>query len=593
MSTAGGFAGAWRHRRWRWMLASFTVSLTGDFLYMVALVVFVLEATDSAAWVAGAAVARVMAYVVLGPIGGVLADRMDRRRLMLTLDLVRFAIMAALALLVWADGPPAIVVLGTVAAAAASTPYRPAAVAATPVLVAEDDLAAANAAESIVGSLAFFAGPALGAAVVTIANPGAAFAVNAATYLVSAAFITRIGDAGGGPPPTPTPSSGETNQTNDSGDVDRDDAMAAAQEPSTGGIVAAMWTDIREGAGVMRNNAAVAALTVLAGAVVFQYGAEAVLLPFVATDRLGLDLAGVGLLLAAQGVGGIIAAPFMGRLGARRNAGQLLAGSGVVAGVTMALLAVTSSTWVAITLFAVEGVSTIVFEVLLITMLQRACPEGVLARVYGLQDSLTAATQLIGSALAPLALLWFGLEGGLVFFGIAVGAISIATAPALARASAASDEERRALAPLTERFGALGIFGDASQAALERIARATSPLHVAAGEIVFVEGDKPDDLYVVDAGTFDVTTQAHGLINKMGPDDWFGEIGLLRGLPRTATVTATSPSNLLEIPGQIFLDALASPDVLPDPLRRTMSRRLVRTHPWLDDPEPDAEAITA
>ena len=336
MSKAGGFAGAWRHRRWRWMLASFTVSLTGDFLYMVALVVFVLEATDSAAWVAGAAVARVMAYVVLGPVGGVIADRMNRRRLMLTLDLIRFGIMAMLAVLVWADGSPAIVVLGTVAAAAASTPYRPAAVAATPVLVPEDDLAAANAAESIVGSVAFFVGPALGAAVVTIANPGAAFAVNAATYLVSAAFITRIGDAGGRPPATAPPPADTKGQTNDSGDDGQAESATVTQGSPPGGIVGAMWIDVREGADVMRNNAAVAALTILAGAVVFQYGAEAVLLPFVATDRLGLGLAGVGLLLAAQGIGGIVAAPFMARLGARRNGGQLLAGSGVVAGATMA-----------------------------------------------------------------------------------------------------------------------------------------------------------------------------------------------------------------------------------------------------------------
>ena len=60
--------------------------MSGDFLYSVALVVFLLERTGSAGWVAGAAIARVLAYVVLGPFGGVIADRYDRRRLMLLLD---------------------------------------------------------------------------------------------------------------------------------------------------------------------------------------------------------------------------------------------------------------------------------------------------------------------------------------------------------------------------------------------------------------------------------------------------------------------------------------------------------------------------
>ena len=72
---AGTFRGAWRHRRWRWLLASYAVSMTGDFLYFVALVVVLYDATGSAGWVAVSAVARMLGYVFLSPFGGVVADR--------------------------------------------------------------------------------------------------------------------------------------------------------------------------------------------------------------------------------------------------------------------------------------------------------------------------------------------------------------------------------------------------------------------------------------------------------------------------------------------------------------------------------------
>ncbi len=78
----------------------------------------------------------------------------------------------------------------------------------------------------------------------------------------------------------------------------------------------------------------------------------------------------------------------------------------------------------------------------------------------------------------------------------------------------------------------------------------------------------PDDLYVVTAGELDVTVAGQGVVNHMGADDWFGEIGLLRRVPRTATVTTTVDSELLAIPGTVFIDVLSVAEVLPDPLRR-------------------------
>ena len=167
-------------------------------LYFVALVVFLYDATGSAGWVAAAAVVRMLAYVFLSPFGGVVADRFDRRRLMISLDLVRALVMGALAMVAWSEGPPVLAIALTVVCSIATVPHRPACVTATPALVAEDDLAAANAAESIVGQISYFVGPALGALVVAVADPGTAFLVNGLTFLASAALVTKAGHLGGG-----------------------------------------------------------------------------------------------------------------------------------------------------------------------------------------------------------------------------------------------------------------------------------------------------------------------------------------------------------------------------------------------------------
>src|SRR5262245_26817270 len=197
-STAGTFRGAWRHRRWRWLLASYGVSTTGDYLYFVALVVLLYDATGSAAWVAASAVVRMLAYVFLSPFGGVVADRFDRRRLLVVLNVSRAVLMALLALVAWTGGSPLVAIALAGLTTVATVPDRPACVAATPSLVAEDDLAAANAAESIVAQITYFAGPGLGALAVALSDTGTAFLLNGLTFLMSAVFVMKVGDLGGG-----------------------------------------------------------------------------------------------------------------------------------------------------------------------------------------------------------------------------------------------------------------------------------------------------------------------------------------------------------------------------------------------------------
>lgn len=562
---AGTFRGAWSHRRWRWLVSSFAVSMAGDFLYSVALVVFLIERTGSAAWVSAAVIGRLVPYTLLSAPAGVLADRVDRRRLMMGLDATRALLLAAMAVVAWSDGPALAAVILAIAASTVSTPHRPATVAATPQLVGEDDLAAANAAESVIAQAAWFVGPALGAAVVTIADPGTAFMVNAGTFVVSALLVSRIGDAGAR---RPTP-------------VDDDDDEI--EHP------AGVLSGLSEGVRAVRSDAGLTALVLFICALMFTFGMEQVLHVLVAVDRLGLGPAWVGVMAAAIGAGGLVIAPFTARMGRSPSVGTLLVASGIGVGLPLIVLSVTSSPVVVIAVLAFEGAATIVNEVLLVTVLQRACPDHLLARVFGLQESTSSGTQLLGSILAPILVATAGLGASLwVGGGVAVVA-TVLLAPALMALTARAEKERRALAPMVSRLRRLALFLDATDAALERIARATVPMSVAAGDVVLTEGDPPEDLYVVETGDLVVTFRGDSdedrEINRMGPDDYFGEIGLLRGAPRTAGVCAETSCELLRIPGQAFLDSLAEPDVLPDPVRRTMATRLARTRPG-SAPEP-------
>lgn len=253
-------------------------------------------------------------------------------------------------------------------------------------------------------------------------------------------------------------------------------------------------------------------------------------------------------------------------------------------GLPLALLAVIQSPVLAGGLMVVEGFGNILFDVLLITLLQRLCPEQLLGRVFSVQDSCGSLAQLTGMVAAPLLVTSVALETTLWIGGGALVVMAILLVPALRAITARTDAERRRLAPLVAELGALGILAEASVAARERIARSATDVRLPAGATVFVEGDLPDHLYVIRSGAVAVTVAGRGAINELGPGDWFGEIGLLRGIPRTASIVVTEDVELLAIGGGEFLDAVTGSNRLPEPIAGTIAERLAVARPELTDP---------
>ncbi|TML08427.1 MAG: MFS transporter [Actinobacteria bacterium] len=557
----GTFRSAWRHTRWRYLLASLAVSTAADFLYTVALSVFLLESTRSARWVAAAAVGRIAPYVVLGPIGGVIADRFDRRRVMVTADVLRAVCLGLIALIVTANGPAIALVAVVIVAGAVSTPYRPAASAATPNLVREDDLAAANAIEGIVGQACWIVGPALGAALLALTRPAWSFAATAAAFTLSAVFVSRIGEV-----------------------RLRRVGAVAEKYPQRAHI----RDDLVDGWHVARATAGVLAQMILVVLALFTFGMELVLHVFVARDQLGTGETGLGWMLASLGVGGLAGAPFAGRLAGGDRTGRALVGSGVLLGGPLVALSFVHDPVVAYVLLFVEGVGNIIFEIASVTLLQRLVVGDALGRVVGLQESASAIAQLSGTIIAPLVVTAASLPAALALAGGVLIAGSFVVGPSLLRLDTAERGRRAGLAPRVDALAALGLFDRAARVTLERLATALAEVNIAAGTVVVAEGDDADAMYIIRRGHFSVFSHAAAFsdtrVNEMDAGDWFGEIGLVTGLRRTATVIADSDGVVWRIPGDTFADAMAASVVLTDPLTRGIRGRLLRTHPHYAQP---------
>jgi MFS family permease len=538
-----GFRGAWRHRPWRRLVSAFAVSATGDWLYSIALYVWLLERTGSAAWIAAAVIVNIVPAVLFGPLAGVVADRWDRRRVLVSLDLARAAIMLVTSAVVSVDGAPIVAVALVAVNAVLGTAYRPAIAAATPQVVDEQSLAAANATESAVGQVTWFLGPALGSLVLAVSTPAWAFVANGITFTISASLLLGV--------------------------------RLPALEERAGERHSSFVAQLREGVEVVRHTPDLVVLLGLVSAVLFAFGFEEVLHVLVAEDRLGIGAAGLGWMTAFMGIGGLAAAPFAARVARTPRAGLSLGGSALLMGLPLALLAIISSAPVAYAVLFVEGVGNVLFEVLAVTLLQRLAPPRVLGRVFGLQDSAAATARLVGALLAPLLVASVSLEVALVAGGGVLVLYATVALPALGRAGRHAQRTADELEPRVEVLARLPFLDGAQPETLESIAAALVPESVDLGTVLLTEGAPADDLYVVRSGTLDIL-KGGVKVNDVGADEVVGEIGVINRLPRTATVVATSPVELWRVPGGAFLSAIERHDIMPDGLRRGVADRLAQ-----------------
>ena len=357
-----------RNRHFVRVLLSDALSGTGDVLYWVALVVLLLARDGDGSLVAAAVVARLVPRVAFGALGGVGADRYDRRQLLMCLDASRALLMFALAAVAATDGPSAVILGLVFVTCTLSTPYRPAVLSGYPLLLPERQLATANAMTMTVGQVSSLSGPLLGALLLTIGPPSWSFIANGCTYVVSVLLLA-----------------GERGLGRDGG-------------RSTAALGANSWFgQLATGARSVRTQPGVAGLLAIIASVMVLRGFELVLHVQAADTILDLGPSGLGLISAALGAGALTAAPFTSRLAGSRRPAHVVVASAILGCVPLVLLSFSDSTSLVMAMLAVQGASIVCFEVVALTMLQRACRSDVLGRVLGLQNTLNGSAKLVGS----------------------------------------------------------------------------------------------------------------------------------------------------------------------------------------------------
>ncbi len=375
-----------RYPRFRRLLASLAVSQAGDWLYNLALLAFVYERTHSSAWLGITTAARVLPIVVFGPLGGVVADRYDRRRLMIASDAIRLVLMLALALVAAAGLPVVLAPIIAALATAASSVYIPSVAATTPRLVDDADLPAANAARSAIQQVCIVAGPGFGALLLLLGPPSLAFAINGATFALSAVAVWSI--------PAGT-------------------IFAPGGEPEAAPNV---LRELRDGARALLDQPV--ALRLIGADVVCSaiYGAETVLLLLLSRE-LGLGDHGYGYLLASFGLGGVLGATVAGRVAASERTGVVVVAAMAVLAAATALLADPLGVGGALALGVVSGAGFILVEVMVETGLQRTLAPDVFARAYGFAFPAAIAGIVAGSLIAAPLVALFGVRGAFLALG--------------------------------------------------------------------------------------------------------------------------------------------------------------------------------
>ncbi len=510
------------------------VSSIGDWLYLVALLVVVYAESQDAVLLGIVGAARVVPYVLLSIPAGIAADRFDRRKILIGTDLVRGAIMVALAAVVAVDGPLVAVVVLALLAACFSTFFGPAIGAFLPSLVTDEtELGPANSAWASLDNLAFIIGPAIAGLLIATSGLTLAFLLNAVSFGIVAIVLWRL----------PRP-------------VGKSASEASVPGPTLSSSVASAESSPSEDRPAGRSLVVPLIGIVVVDAVgSFVFGGLGVLTVVLAVSIAGADESATGYLNAAIGVGGLLGAAASAVLVLRRNLVVPLVIGAAVMGLGVAGLGWSGSLPLALGTMAAAALGSLVVEVVSETIFQRIVPDVVRGRALGIRTTLGTLAYAGGSLAIPVLATSIGVAPVLFASGLAV---PLAALVAAVFVGASARHEASPYSADFARVADLPIFAGLPPGRLESAVRRLLPLSTEPGEVVVRQGEPADRFYVISRGSFTVS-QASGPgepelpLRTLGPGDVFGEIGLLRGIPRTATVKAESVGLLLALERDDFL----------------------------------------
>ncbi|MDQ2966159.1 MAG: MFS transporter [Chloroflexota bacterium] len=520
------------------LLAGEFVSSVGDWLYLVALLIVVYRESQDTVLLGIVGAARVLPYVFLSIPAGIVADRFDRRLILLVTDVARGVLMVALAWLVTANAPVAWVVALSIVAAAFSAFFSPAIGAYLPSIVRDEtELGPANSAWSTLDNLAFIIGPGIAGLLIAASGLTAAFLLNAASFAIVAAVLWGLPSIR----PSAHGSVGAEGEASPANGAAKRRALAAIVRPIAGVTLADLTA-------------------------AFAFGGLGILTVVLAVEQLRAGEEGTGFLNAGIGVGAVVGAVASGALVANASLRTILFVGTLVFAAGLAVLGWVPSLAVAFIAMAVASAGSLVAEVVSTTIMQRVVPDAMRGRAIGTVETLTILAYAAGSLVLPVLAGQFGVATVLVASAVIVVVGALGGVVLLGGALPAGP--RPEIADLAKRLAGLPLFTGVPEVRLASALAQARPLTVRSGEVVIHQGEPADRFYVILDGEFHVSQgelgAAHRHLRTIGRDDVFGEIGLLTGAPRTATVTAAIDGRLLAMDAEAFLELVsAAPDLRP------------------------------
>ena len=511
------FAAAFRSPELRQLQLAGLGSTLAVWVYSIAIAVYAYRA-DGAKAVGLVLFARWSLAALFAPWLSLFADRVSRRRVMLTVDFTRTALVAGMTAVAAAGGPSLVTYVLAVLVSIVSSAFHPAQAALLPTLAeTPDELTASNLALNTIGGVGMFAGPALGGIVLAFSGPWLVFALGGVGYLWSGLCVLRLR-------PDPAPS-------------------AEGRK--------AIGAELLAGFSAIASDRRLQTIVGLVGVQMFVMGALEVVLVVDAIRLLHAGNAGVGWLNTTLGAGGLLGGAAGVVLTIRKRlAGDFSLGF-LLFGGALAVLGLFVNLPVALVLFAVMGVGGTLIDVAGMTLLQRTAPTEVVGRVFGVLQSLMLATTAVGALISPALI---SLLGPRAAFAVIGGLLPLSALVGWRTLTAIDRDARIATEPL-ELLRAIGMFAQLPTPVLERLASVALPLHVAAAAAVFEQGDRGDRFYVIADGA--ATVEVDGVeTSTLRHGDFFGEIALLRDVPRTATVRAVGELRLYALERDDFIAAV-------------------------------------
>ena len=220
----------------------------------------------------------------------------------------------------------------------------------------------------------------------------------------------------------------------------------------------------------------------------------------------------------------------------------------------MALIGVAPFTPVALAALAASGIANGILDVAGLTLLQRGVPTSARVHVLGTFEASVGVTQAIGSLLAPILILAFGSRGALGITGAILPVLAVATWPWILRV----DDEAQIPDDELRLLRGIPLFAPLPMTALERLAGAMRPTAHAAGDVIYREGEPGDTYLIIAEGEVEASVDGRP-VNRCRAGEGVGEIALLHSVPRTATVTALTPTHGYSLSAADFLAAIAGP----------------------------------